>query len=66
MIDLNTATMDEGEPRHYYTEASECGMRPGDWPLYLRLDGEIITRASLDETGAGYVGLKNILTVFND
>jgi hypothetical protein len=54
------------EPGVFLTEASDCGLPPGDFPMYVKLDGEILSRVSLDKTGAGYIGADVVLTIFND
>lgn len=54
----------------FFTEASDIGLLPGHFPQEIELDGELLTRVQLDETGAGYrqlgQGADIVLTVFND
>ena len=54
------------EPGVFVTEASDCGLAPGEWPMYVKLDDQILCRVALDESGAGYRSDDLVLTIFND
>jgi len=69
MLDLRSDRMPVTpgcEPGTFLTEASDCGLAIGDWPMYVKLDGEMLARVSLDKTGAGYIGGDLVLTIIND
>jgi hypothetical protein len=57
-----------------FAEASELNMPPGIWPMYIKIwtghdsqrHGDVLTRCSLDESGARYLSPKFNVTIFND
>jgi len=57
-----------------FAEASELNMPPGSWRMCIKIwtghasqrYGDVLTRCSLDKSGARYVGEKFNVTIFND
>ncbi len=57
-----------------FAAAWELNMPPGTWPMYIKIwtghdsqrHGDVLTRCSLDESGARYLSPKFNVTIFND
>lgn len=72
LLTLNIAhviTNDPPETNDYTADASELGLKPGEWPEYIRIDpmGELLVYRSTDEQGARlYTNPTHRMTIFND
>jgi|GEM_PF-4428680 len=72
--DFHSSETPEYTRTSMFAEASELNMPPGIWPTYIKIwaghdsqrYGDVLTRCSLDKSGARYVGANFNVTIFND